>query len=451
MLVDSIRNFAERKIGSYGDSASVRASRQRPAKGLTCYRVSGFSISVKIDHMMAQERAVLAKTLVADLSGLEAIVWRRRVECMISWGAAKNAVSGRHARTEIPAGIGALVALSALPRGTVHPCWPLPSSGPYLPCYRNLCESSIHDRLLRRQRMLWWNYPILVGDIGLARPGRLPAGLLHRATSSLARRASLKRRRDGGVEGCSRSSRHRVAGTGSASASANQKRRMPEFAAWWLGLGKDIRQLIRLFKKRPVDLLHSDNAGAEAAPFAARLAGVPRILATWHVDSTYDMGERSSFRYRFLERRCMRSLDHAIALTTNSKIDWIVRTGLGNEFESRVSLIRLSVHLNRLERRRSLAEAKALLRLPPDALVIGSLGRLHPHKGYEYLIRALPRDFATGAGDARGDRREWAARRRITDARLAVGRSAGGPFHWLPGGNPRRAGSRGHLCTAIAV
>jgi glycosyltransferase involved in cell wall biosynthesis len=58
---------------------------------LTCYRVSDASISTKIDHMVAQERAVLNKTVMADLKGLSAFVWRRRIESLILFRAATGA------------------------------------------------------------------------------------------------------------------------------------------------------------------------------------------------------------------------------------------------------------------------------------------------------------------------------------------------------------------------
>jgi glycosyltransferase involved in cell wall biosynthesis len=48
------------------------------------------------------------------------------------------------------------------------------------------------------------------------------------------------------------------------------------------------------------------------------------------------------------------------------------------------------IELERVRRTRSRTEARAELGLPPGALVIGSLGRLHWVKGYEYLVRALP-------------------------------------------------------------
>lgn len=60
-------------------------------EALTCYRVSNASISTKVDHMLAQERAVLNKTLVADLKGISAFAWRRRIESLILFRAATGA------------------------------------------------------------------------------------------------------------------------------------------------------------------------------------------------------------------------------------------------------------------------------------------------------------------------------------------------------------------------
>ena len=177
--------------------------------------------------------------------------------------------------------------------------------------------------------------------------------------------------------------------TGLKAGATKPKLRLPRSVAWFLGTVGETRTLMRLFKKRPVDLLHSNDVGAEPAPLAARLAGVPRIVAFFHVDSTYDFGKRSSWRYRKLERWSIGSLDYAIAPTENTKQDWIARTGL-RRYESKTAIIHLGVSADRLQRRRSIAEAKAALGIPADAIVIASMGRLEGHKGYEYLIRALP-------------------------------------------------------------
>jgi glycosyltransferase involved in cell wall biosynthesis len=209
-----------------------------------------------------------------------------------------------------------------------------------------------------------------------------------------------------------------------------KKRRLPESVAWWLGLVHDARELNHLFKKRPVDLLHSNNAGAELAPVAARWSGIPRILATWHVESDYDFGKNVSFRTRWLERRCMKSLDHAIAPAEHTKQDWIRRCNLGPDYERRVTVMHYGVSEDRLVRRRSIPEARAALEIPQDALVIGSLGRLEPAKGYEYLIQAMPEILRHqpralfvigGRGYLENDLRQRAAQAGLSNALRFIG------------------------------
>ena len=166
--------------------------------------------------------------------------------------------------------------------------------------------------------------------------------------------------------------------------------RAPKSVAWWMGLLKEILRLRRLFKLCPVNLLHTNNAGAEPAPIAARLAGVPIVLATWHVDSTYDLdGTRSGLRYRLLEMVCMRCLHHAISVSQATAADWVRRCHLPASYRRKLTVIHNGIPVESLRRRVPLAEAKAAAGLT-GRLVIGSLGRLEPAKGYEYLIRALP-------------------------------------------------------------
>jgi glycosyltransferase involved in cell wall biosynthesis len=182
--------------------------------------------------------------------------------------------------------------------------------------------------------------------------------------------------------------------TGPTSAAAAARQVIPPALSWWRWTLHDVFALKRLLKKKRVDLLHSNQAGAEPAPIAARLAGIPVILATWLVDSTYDLENvRSGPRYRLLEKWCMRSLDHAIAITNATATDWMRRCALPESYRDRITVIYLGIDVDRLVRRRTVCEAKASLGLS-DRMVIGSMGRLEAAKGYEYLIRALPRVVA---------------------------------------------------------
>jgi glycosyltransferase involved in cell wall biosynthesis len=165
---------------------------------------------------------------------------------------------------------------------------------------------------------------------------------------------------------------------------------LPSGLAWSIGLASDIGQLVRLFRRTPLDLLHSNNAGAEPAPVAARLARVPRVVATWHVDPTYDLfNERQGYRYQLLESVSMRSLDYAISVSEATKRDWVQRCGLDSEYQSRITVIHNGIDVGEWQRRRSPHEAKVDLGLEADMTVIGSVGRLDHAKGYQFLLHAV--------------------------------------------------------------
>ena len=166
--------------------------------------------------------------------------------------------------------------------------------------------------------------------------------------------------------------------------------RLPQNVAWSVGLGRDVLQLVRLFRHAKFDLLHSNHAGAEPAPIAARLAGVRPIIATWHVDADYDLfGERQSFRYRTLERVSMRSLHFAISVSEATKRNWVQRCRLDGAYQSRVSVIHNGIDLDQWTRTRSVTEAKAALGLDHATPVVGSIGRLDHAKGYSFLIESF--------------------------------------------------------------
>jgi glycosyltransferase involved in cell wall biosynthesis len=165
--------------------------------------------------------------------------------------------------------------------------------------------------------------------------------------------------------------------------------------AWTAGTLKEINQLEMLFKKQRVDLFHSNHTGAEVAPIAARRAKVPYLIGTWHVDSTYDLEKkRAGYHYRALERLSMLALDHAISVSEATRDDWVRRCGLNEGYQKKISVIYNGIDPQLIFRRRAKEDARAMLGLPQDAIILGSLGRLELAKGYEYLIRALPRVIA---------------------------------------------------------
>jgi len=166
------------------------------------------------------------------------------------------------------------------------------------------------------------------------------------------------------------------------------RRLTPGLVRLWGGFGRESNRLARLFRRRPVDLLHTNNTGCEESPVAARLAGIPRVLGTFHVDSKYDLsGVRSGLGHRALECLSNRCLHRAIAVSEATKEDWVQRTGLPAD---RVVTIPNGVDPDAFRRRVGTAEARARLGLPGDGtLLIGGIGRLDEAKGFADLIEAV--------------------------------------------------------------
>lgn len=180
-----------------------------------------------------------------------------------------------------------------------------------------------------------------------------------------------------------------VAGTtgGLRRGAAGIRRLVPEFARRWSGFRRESRRLATRLHSAAFDLLHTQNTGCEEMPVAAKLAGVPRVLGTFHVDSTYDLDRvRSGMTHRALEWYSNRSLHLAIAVSEATKRDWMRRTGISS---GRVITIHNGINPDDFARRQTKQEARAKLALPQDAIILGGLGRLDPAKGFVHLIEAL--------------------------------------------------------------
>ena len=163
---------------------------------------------------------------------------------------------------------------------------------------------------------------------------------------------------------------------------------VPRFAKNWLGFRRQAGRLAGALAPLQADLVHTQNTGCEEMPVAARLARVPRILGTFHVDSTYDLNrQRSDIAHRTLEWYSNRSLHRAIAVSEATARDWIRRTGIPAD---RVEVIHNGIDPGLFSRRQPKSTARHKLGLPEQALVLGGLGRLDPAKGFAYAIEAMP-------------------------------------------------------------
>ncbi len=161
----------------------------------------------------------------------------------------------------------------------------------------------------------------------------------------------------------------------------------PAWLKLWSGFGPETLRLAAGFRRRPVDLLHTNNAGCEESAVAARLAGIPRVLGTFHIDSRVDVAhQRDGLRYRTLEFVSNQCLHAAIAVSEATGRKWIRRTRLAPR---RVVIIRNGI--NPANHRATLDQtaARQKLGLPTgDALIVGGVGRLDAVKGFDVLLSA---------------------------------------------------------------
>lgn len=162
---------------------------------------------------------------------------------------------------------------------------------------------------------------------------------------------------------------------------------VPPTLRLWAGFAGEARRLAGRFAKVPIDLLHTQNTGCEESAPAARLARVPRVVGTFHVDSSYDLDRiRSGFRYRALEHLSNHSLHRAIAVSESTRKDWARRTHLP---PGRIVTIPNGVDLEWFRPTQSPEQARAALGLDTDRMWVGGVGRLDDAKGFADLIAAV--------------------------------------------------------------
>ncbi|MFN8177970.1 MAG: glycosyltransferase family 4 protein [bacterium] len=156
---------------------------------------------------------------------------------------------------------------------------------------------------------------------------------------------------------------------------------------------KDLVALGRLwrFLRRtgPWDVVHTHSSKAGVlGRLAARLASVPHVVHTAHGWGFTPSQSRLVFwMYVQAERLCARLCDAIVVVTDEDRKDALAR-GIGRPEQYR--LIRSGI---RVEFFRDVTippeKARGLLGLPPDAFVIGSVGRLSAQKAPLDLIEAF--------------------------------------------------------------
>jgi glycosyltransferase involved in cell wall biosynthesis len=154
---------------------------------------------------------------------------------------------------------------------------------------------------------------------------------------------------------------------------------------------KALRLLVRLMRKERPHLVHTHTSKAGIlGRIAARRAGVPVVVHTPHGHVFHSYGGRLKTQlFVRLERACAPLADRLIALTEAERREHL-ELGVGRP--GQWATVHSGVDFAPFQACHGLRDAvREELGLPPDAVVLGTVGRLVPVKGQSFLIDAFAR------------------------------------------------------------
>ena len=147
--------------------------------------------------------------------------------------------------------------------------------------------------------------------------------------------------------------------------------------------------LVKYFREKKFDVVHTHSSKAGIiGRLAARAAGVPLVVHTIHGLAFHRFEKPWKNRmYILLERFAAKRCDRIYAVA-QAMIDQSLNAGIGKKEQYKVvySGMELEPFLTSV-REKTLRQS---LGIPEDALVIGTVARLFPLKGYEELFRMIP-------------------------------------------------------------
>lgn len=155
---------------------------------------------------------------------------------------------------------------------------------------------------------------------------------------------------------------------------------------------KDLVALVRLwkfFRRDRWDVVHTHTSKAGIlGRLAARLAGVPAIIHTAHGWGFTPEQSATVFRlFVWAERLCARCCDVIVVVTAEDQKDALAR-GIGRTEQYRLVRSGIEIEAYR-DARMTREEARALLDLPAEAFVVGSVGRLTSQKAPLDLVEGF--------------------------------------------------------------
>jgi sugar transferase (PEP-CTERM/EpsH1 system associated) len=146
-----------------------------------------------------------------------------------------------------------------------------------------------------------------------------------------------------------------------------------------------VYRFARMMRRFRPDVVHSRNWGAIEAVFAARLAGVPAIV---HSEHGYELHilKGLPLRQRIIRRAAYAVADAIFTVTSDLRDYHARQAGVQS---SRITVIPNGVDSERFAPREQTKSAcRAVLGLPPNSFLVGTVGRLVAIKDQALLIRA---------------------------------------------------------------
>lgn len=145
---------------------------------------------------------------------------------------------------------------------------------------------------------------------------------------------------------------------------------------------RQLRDVLRHLDPDIVNLHYGDNFVSLKDVLAARLSGKRRCIVSVHHPTAW---QNTIFKKRLMTRLASMLADE---ITTFSRATYTIMREIGVP-TSKLHLIPCGVRAPQCLPERN--AARKLLHIPEDAIVIGSLARLVPHKGIHELIEAVAR------------------------------------------------------------